>query len=422
MKSHNLGDGLIMRNACAEDIPVLLEHFRVVHGEVVIDELRAMLEHYPRFSWEDSFVIVDAESGEVVSCIILRQSDWVLDGIKVPSVEMEAVGTLEAYRYKGHMRILNDEFERRSAELKPVIQTIAGIPNFYRNFGYEYAAPLGGGYPVTPNLIPKLTGEEDEPVILEQVNAQSFDEFRKYRESHSARGTWNRTWHRELHPEDSDYLIFETTSVEQESFEFYLIKEQEKTVGVFYLSHWEDKVDITELYLDNYKHLDSVLRFAIAKVKEWGEIPVRIMMPNQSQVNEFAKVRTQCKEIMRYAWYVKIPSVPRFLETIGPLFEDRLRETGFSDYSENLTITDYKQGYELFFKKGVFQMATEKSEKSIGEYHLRIPNGALTRLLMGYETLDELMTHEPDVICVSAMRPVVRALFPKLNAIVDPFY
>jgi predicted acetyltransferase len=422
MKPQVLGDGLVVRNACTEDIPALLKHFRVVHGKGVTDELRAMLEHYPRFSWEDSFVIVSSESGEVVSCIILVQNYWFLDGVKVPSVEMEAVGTLVAYRYRGHMRILNDAFEQRAAELEPVIQTIAGIPNFYRNFGYEYAAPLGGGYPVTPNLLPKLKEEEVEPVTFEEVDAQSFDEFRRNRESHSARGTWNRTWHRELHPEDSDYLIFETTSIEQETFEFYLVKKEEKTVGVFYLSRWEDKVDITELYLDDYEHLDSVLRFAITRAKEWGEIPLRILMPNQAQVNEFVKVRTQCKEITRYAWYVKIPSVPRFITTIGPLFKDRLIDTSFNDYSESLTITDYKQGYELFFEEGVFQGVSEKSEKNVGEYHLRIPKGALTRLLMGYETLDELMSHEPDVICISGMKPLVRLLFPKLNAIVDPFY
>jgi predicted acetyltransferase len=422
MKPQSLDDGLVMRNACEEDIPALLEHFHAVHGENIIDELRTILEHYPRFSWDDSFIIVEPKSGEVISCIILLQNAWVLSGIEFSSVEMEAVGTLEAYRYRGHMRILNDEFERRAAELKPVIQTIAGIPNFYRNFGYEYAAPLDGAYPVTPGLIPKLCEGENEPVNFEEVDAQSFHEFLRYRESHLIQRMWDQTWHRVLRPEDSQYLMFETSSIYQEALKFYLVKEQEKTVGGFYLSRWEDKTEIKQLYLDSYKHLDAVLRFTMAKAKEWREIPVRIAMPNQAEINEFAKVRTQCKEMMRYAWYVKIPSIHRFLETIGALFEDRLRNTVFQNYSENLTITDYKQGYELFFKDGVFQKITEKSEKNIGAYHLRISKGALTRLLMGYETLDELMSHEPDVMCVSYMKPLVRLLFPKLNAIVDPAY
>jgi predicted acetyltransferase len=422
MKPQSLDDGLVMRNACEEDFPALLEHFRTVHSENVVDELRAMLKHYPRFSWEDSFIITNPQSGEVISCVILLQNAWTLDGVEISSVEMEAVGTLEAYRYRGYIRILNNEFERRAAELKPVMQTIAGIPNFYRNFGYEYAAYLGGGYPVTPGLIPKLPEGENEPVTMEEVDTQNFQELLNYRESHLARRTWNGTWHRKLHLEDANYLMFKVASIEQEAFEFYLVKEEERIVGVFYLSRWEDKVDITELYLDNYKHLDSVLRFAMTKAEAWKKIPVRIVLPNQAQVNEFAKVRTQCKEVTRYAWYVKIPSIQRFLAAIAPLLKDRLRDTSFRDYSESLTITDYKQGYELSFENGVFQRITEKNEKDIRKYDLKIPKGALTRLLMGYETLDELMNHEPDVICVSAMKPLVRTLFPKLNAIVDPFY
>lgn len=422
MRSKNLEDGLVLRNATPEDVPAILEHFRVVHGEVVIDELRAMLLHYPRFSWEDSFIIANQESGEVVSCVLLLRSSWTVEGIEFPSVEMEAVGTLETYRGKGHIRLLNDSFEKRAAELQPVIQTIAGIPNFYRNFGYEYAAHLGGGYPVSADLIPRLAEGEEEPVTFEEVDKQNFSEFLKYRESHTARRTWNRTWHRTIRPESADYLLFEQTSHEQEGYFFYLVKEQGKTVGIFFIARWEKRADIVELYLNNYKHLDSVLRLALSRAKEWEGITVRVAPPNQSQLREFVVVRTQCLTINRYAWYIKIPSVIRFLETMAPLFEQQLRDTEFYNYNGSLMITDYKQGYELIFEKGAFKKVTEREEKNFREYQLMIPKGPLTRLLMGYETLDELMSHEPDVNCVSAMKPLVRALFPKLNANVDPYY
>ncbi|MBN2230269.1 MAG: GNAT family N-acetyltransferase [Candidatus Thorarchaeota archaeon] len=422
MKPRTLGDSLVLRNATKEDIPALLEHFRTVHGEGVIDELRTMLERYPRFSWEDSFIIAHQETGEVVSCTLLLRSSWTLDSIEFPSVEMEAVGTLEAYRYRGHMRLLNDAFEERAAELQPVIQTIAGIPFFYRIFGYEYAAPLGGGYPVSADLVPRLPDGEEEPVTFEEVDEQNYSEFLKYRESHIARKTWNRTWHRTLRPDSADYLLFEQSSFEQEAHFFYLVKEQGKTVGSFYIARWEKRADIVELYLDNYKHLDAVVRLVLARAKEWDGIPVRVVPPNQSQLKEFVVVRTQCLTINRYAWYIKIPSVIRFIETMAALFEQRLKTTEFNNFDGSLKVTDYKRGYELIFEKGEFTKVTEREEKNIREYQLMIPKGALTRLLMGYETLDELMSHEPDVTCVSAMKPLVRALFPKLNANVDPYY
>lgn len=297
MKPQDLGDGLTMRNACAEDIPALLEHFRVVHGEGVVDQLRAMLEHYPRFSWEDSFIIAKSQSGEVVSCALLVNNAWLLDGIQVPSVEMEAVGTLENYRHRGHTRLLNEEFERRVAQFHPVIQTVAGIPHFYRNFGYEYAAPLGGGYPVNPSLIPKLPDREKELVTFEMLDAKRFQEFLAYREKHLPR----RTWIRKIRTDDAAYLIYEQTSIEQEAFFFYLIKERGKTVGVFYLARWENRLDIVELYLDDHQHADAVLRFAASRAQEWDGIPVRVTLPNQARIREYVNARTQVKDVGRSA-------------------------------------------------------------------------------------------------------------------------
>jgi len=418
MKPEYLGDGLVMRNASRDDIPALLEHFKGVHGEGVIDQLRVMLERYPRFSWEDCFIIENPNSGEVVSCVMLLQNAWTLDGIEVPSVEMEAVGTLNAYRYRGHIHLLNEKFEERAAQLHPVIQTIAGIPYFYRNFGYEYAARLGGGYAVNPSLIPKIPEGEREPVTFKAVTSRNFKEFLSFRENHLP---W-RTWTRKLRPEDAAYLIYETSSDEQEAFFFYLVKEKGKTAGVFYLARWESRLDIVELYLDNHQHADAVMRFALTRAQEWGEIPVRVAPPNQKRVREYVSARVQVMEIGRYAWYVKIPSISRFIETISPLFSDRLRDTEFNGFTGELTITTYKEGYSLSFERGVFKGITESDEKNPMNYNLRIPIDSLTRLLMGYETLDDLTGHEPDVQCAAEMRPLVRTLFPRLEAIVDPYY
>jgi hypothetical protein len=377
-----------------------------------------MLEHYPRFSWEDSFVIANPKSGDIVSCVILLQNAWSLDGIDFPTVEMEAVGTLESHRHQGHIHMLNDEFEKRAAQHHPVIQTIAGIPHFYRSFGYDYAASLGGGYPVNPSLLPRLADGEKEPVTFKAVTTRNFKEFLRFRENHMP---W-RTWIRKIRPEDARYLIYTTSGHEQEAFYFYLVKERTKTVGVFFLARWEKRLDIVELYLSNHKHLDTVLRFAEMRAQEWENIPVRVVPPNQRQVRDYVSSLTQASVPGRYAWYVKIPSIPRFIETISPLFSDRLRDSEFLAYTGELTIMDYKKGYSLSFESGVFKGIDEKNEKDPGSYHLRIPQSSLTRLLMGYETLDDLASHEPDVICVASMRSLVRVLFPKLEAAVDPFY
>jgi predicted acetyltransferase len=420
MNPQEIGNGLVMRNACAEDFPSLLEHFSIVHGHAIVDEFKALLEYHPRFSWEDSFIITRQDSREVISCVILLQNTWSLAGITFPTVEMGAVGTLESYRNRGHMWRLNEEFEKRVAEIQPAFQAIAGIPYFYRNFGYEYAAKLGGGYPVSPSLVPKLSESEEEPLTFEEVGMNNFEEFLNFRNKYLSSEAWRNTWHRELLPEHSGYLLFKPLSGESECFLYYLVKDAGKTVGVFYLSHYESLIDIAELYLDSYKSVDAVLRFALAKSEEWRGLPLRVVPPNQSQVREYIRMRSSVDAIRRYAWYIKIPSIPRFIRVIAPLLAARLKNTEFRTFSGELKITDYKYGYTLSFEKGKLRGVTNNEEREPRKYDLRMSRGALTRLLMGYESFDFLSLHEPDAICSVVMRPLVRALFPLLEANVDP--
>jgi hypothetical protein len=104
------------------------------------------------------------------------------------------------------------------------------------------------------------------------------------------------------------------------------------------------------------------------------------------------------------------------------LLSDRLRDTEFQSYTGQLKITDYKEGYTLSFERGKFKRIDKNEDRDPGKYNLRMSRDALTRLLMGYETLDAIMSHEPDVICSFVMQPLVQALFPKSEALVDPFY
>lgn len=420
MKRQEIDNGLVMRNASAEDIPGLLEHWRSVHGSAIVDMLKAMLEHHPQLSWADTFVITKSGSGEMISCVILLRNAWRLGGITFPTVEMAAVGTLEPYRNQGHMWRLNEEFEKRSDEIQPVFQAIAGIPYFYRNFGYEYAANLDGGYPIAPGLVPEPYESEKGPITFEEVDIESFEEFLRYRSKHLSSEVSQKTWQRDMNREDSEYLLFKPTSEEQDCFLFYLVKDDAKTVGVFYLSHGENMVDVVELYLDNYHDVDAVLRFALEKSDEWGRLPLKVFPPNQAQVRECVRARSSVDTIRRYAWYIKIPSISRFIKIIAPVFTARLKNTEFHDFSGELKITDYKHGYTLAFEGGRLKEITNTDERDPRKHDLRMSRGALTRLLMGYETFDALTLHEPDTICSAAMRPLVRALFPLLEANVDP--
>ncbi|MGQ4912527.1 MAG: GNAT family N-acetyltransferase [Candidatus Thorarchaeota archaeon] len=418
MESKSLDDGMVLRNACADDIPAIIAHVRAVHGEEVVDGIRAMYESHPRMSWDDTFVIANPDDGTIISSLVLLSGTWLLDGVEVETAQMEVVGTLEEYRHRGYSRILNEAFERRVAEIGPVIQVIAGIPYFYRNFGYEYASPLGGTYPVASTLIPRLPEGENESVAIEEVTQQSIKDFLEFRSVHLPTGTWLK----DIREEDLQYYSFDCNKTDTEGWFFHLVREKKRLVGVFVLSRWAKNVDIICLHLKNHVHLDSVLRFASARAREWNNQTVRVAPPNQPVVHEYLRSIASVDMQQRYAWYVKIPSIQRFIETLSPVLSQRLRNSEYNKHETTLKMTDYKRGFSIRFSDGRFEGVSSMNERDLGKYDLAAPTGPLTRLLMGYETLDELKSHEPDVLCKAISVPLVRTLFPKVNATVDPFY
>ena len=418
MKPRVLEDGLVLRNATPEDVPAIITHVRTVHGEEVVGGIKAMYESHPRMSWEDTFVVADDDAGVIVSSLVLLPGTWRLDGVTVPVAQMEAVGTLKDYRHRGFINLLNQEFEKRIGEICPVIQVIAGIPHFYRNFGYDYAADLGGAYPVTPGMVPQLPKDEKEPVHIEAVDEKNLKEYLAYRNAHLPAGTWVKA----IEPEDFQYYNFDVPDPKTEGWFFNIIRENDKVVGVFILSRWESRLDIVDFYLDTYSHADSVLRFALARSEGYAGQSVRVVPPNQEVLREFIQARTGTAMRQRYAWYVKIPSVERFLKTIAPLVKTRLSASDYRDHEGELKVTDYRRGFAILIEKGSFAGIREVSERDPNAYDLRLSKSALTRLLMGYETIDELQTHEPDAICRATMLPLVRRMFPKIGATVDPFY
>ena len=66
-----------------------------------------MFEHLPGMENKYWFVAEARETGNIVSAFALIPWVWALEGIKLKVAEMGIVGTLEAYRGQGLMRILN---------------------------------------------------------------------------------------------------------------------------------------------------------------------------------------------------------------------------------------------------------------------------------------------------------------------------
>ncbi|KAF9342668.1 hypothetical protein BGX26_007066, partial [Mortierella sp. AD094] len=135
-----------------------------------------------RLTTAHDFALVEntqAPEGEnpLIAGISLQQNIGYFGKVKLMYGVLEIVATHPDYRNKGLMRRLFHDLVHPASDLRgDVIQVIAGIPHFYRQFGYEYALSFGSHNPQKLNdltLIPPLAeresvekGGQGEPFLL----------------------------------------------------------------------------------------------------------------------------------------------------------------------------------------------------------------------------------------------------------------
>src|SRR5215510_5460917 len=150
----DLGDGLTLRTATAADAEPLAtfvgDTLRAQDGDApdhhLADWTRDLLEgHHPSFTPADATVVTDAQTGEIVSCLHLLSQTWSYGGVPISVGQPELIGTRTARRGHGLVRAQFEVHHRWAAERGHQALAIAGIPWFYRQFGYEFAIERGGG-------------------------------------------------------------------------------------------------------------------------------------------------------------------------------------------------------------------------------------------------------------------------------------
>ncbi|MFW9831042.1 MAG: GNAT family N-acetyltransferase [Candidatus Thorarchaeota archaeon] len=411
---HDIGNALVVREARKSDFKAIIKHAEIVHGKDGGLLTNRILKYHPNFPPKDNFIVVDSQTGKVVAFLCLLRSTCILNSIEVPVGHMEIVGTLPDYRNRGLIRKLNALFEKRAEEYQLPLLVIAGIPYYYRTFGYEYAIPLGGLLTVATEGIPMLKKEELEPVTIAEVTNQTVNQYLAARKKHNS----YLDFYRKLTAEE--LLFLQRGKFGQELVHnFFIIKENQALVGSFYLKVDWGSLQVGELWIQNLSHLPSVLRYIKAIAKRM-KLPIRIEPPSSKALYQALEGFMRSRFVRGYAWYVRIPSIVNFLETIRPVMEHRIAHSELKDLTDSLRISWYRAGVELNFKKGKLKQIIEIKRENIMDMHVGIPFPMIYQLLMGYHSLDELKQIYPDVGVQVMKAPIVRVLFPKIRAQLSP--
>ena len=432
----DLGDGLILRHASPEDADALSQFNGEIHAENEVDRpylmawTRDLLTRpHPTLKPGDFTIIEEASTGRIVSSLNLIPQTWSYEGIEFGVGRPELVGTLPEYRGRGLVRIQFDEIHRWSAERGHMVQAITGIPYFYRQFGYEMAIDLDGRRYGHEAHVPKLkeglvrqeeayhvrlAREADLPFI-----AQTYDEIRK--RSMIVCERTPEIFHYELGRQDIEYAFAQTCVIEDKTGEL-----------VGYLKHlcFVSNGSISSILYElkpGASWLDvtpSVVRYLWQTGQEYAQRDGRACLSFGFALGDghpaYEAIKDRLPEVRgSYAWYVRVPDLPGFLNHIKPVLEKRLAESIAPGHSREIRISFYRDGLRLVIEHGHISIIESWKPKDEGD--IAFPNLTFLQILFGYRSYEELHYAFPDCWCDSEeVRVLMDILFPKKLSNVFP--
>lgn len=150
-----LAGRLVLRSAQPADLDQI-GALLADRGEPADAEDLALVVHDAEGGFAGTAVVVDGD--RVVSTATLLDETVTIGGIVLPAGQVELVATAEAYEARGLVRALMAWCHDRSRALGQLVNVMVGIPYFYRQFGYEYAVPIGRDLPVDTGALLRGAG------------------------------------------------------------------------------------------------------------------------------------------------------------------------------------------------------------------------------------------------------------------------
>lgn len=434
-----LGDGLVLRRATPQDADALVEFNGRIHSERESEEPEEhvatwtqdlMRGDHPRFEVGDFTIVEDTQLGKIVSSINLIPQTWSYEGVAFEVGRPELVGTDPEYRRRGLVRAQFEVIHQWSEERGHQVQAITGIPYYYRQFGYEMGLALGGGRVGYLVHIPKLKEDQDEPYRVRPAAEEDIPTLMEIDAEGAKRQVVScvrdeRLWRYELTGKSEKNLNrFEIRVVESAEGQAvgFLIHPYRLWGPTLVLQKFELKAGISWLAVT-----PSVLRY----IKETGEGYAEsggkepfgafaMWLGPEHPVYEVIADRLP-RQRDPYAWYVRVPDLPAFLEHIGPTLERRLAASPLVAHSGELRLTFFREGLKLTFESGRLKGVERYQPEHSDDGDVLFPGLSFLQVLFGYHSFAELEAAFADCYARNDQgRALIPILFPKRGSNVWP--
>ncbi len=415
----SLGNHLVLKHATAEDAPRLSTFNALIHGDKQVGVItEALMLHHPTARPEDFIYVEDESTGEIVSSICLLPWRWRFDEIELKMGEMGIVGTLPEYRNRGLIRALVDHFKEMLAEGEYDLSQIQGIPYYYRQFGYEYALPLEGGWHLPLHQIP--TAAENAPVYT--FRDATVGDIPLLMDFYAdATRDLNISAVREA--DIWRYLIERKSDTANGSDTLLMFAPSGEVAGYVRIEKFGfgSGLTVCEASRFNFAHVAPLFRHLKELAVERGKNPyIRFALPPSAVLVQVAKA-LEAHFDGYYGWQIHIPDPARLLRTMIPLFERRIAASPFAGLTQNVGINLYRQTYELVFEQGKITTVNSTGFQP-WEGMICFPPDVFTQLVVGHRTVEELREIFPDLMAWGEAFNLVSVLFPKTSAYIHTIY
>jgi len=407
-----LEDDLVLCTTTSEeDVDRVAAFNGSIHGPEVATLTRNLFLHHPATRGRDLFFVRDEESDEVVSSLCLIPWTWRCGDVEIPAGELGIVGTSEAYRRRGLIRLQVDAFRRRLRQRGCLLSQIQGIPHFYRQFGYEYALPLEGGLRLELRHVPaspetaftfRRATPEDIPSLRRLYNEAAQDLT-----IHTVRG--ERTWL---------YLQTRSNGTATERERWIIQAPADHVAG--YVSvprhHFGEELTVDETARLSFEAALATLQHLKRLAVEREKPGIRINLPTDCTLTRLARA-LEGHDLGTYAWQIHVPDMTALLQALRPVLEDRIAKSPFAGLTRDVQLNLYQERLALRFEGGRLRQITRSGRgASAGDVILQCPPLQCIPLLLGYRTWRELHATYPDVSVPRTWQLLVDTLFPKVNS------
>lgn len=423
-----LANNLVLRQATIDDTEALGVFNLRVHEEAHIDAYTRdlMTGEHPTTSAADWSVVEDIATGKIVSAMVLISQQWSYGGIPLAVGRPELVGTDIDYRGQGLIRQQMAVLHDWSAARGELLQAITGIPWFYRQFGYEMAVDLSTGRRGFVSQIPPLATDTAEPYQLRPATLDDLPFIQTLYTARIARSLLaclrdEATWRYELtgrdplFPLDGQFAIITTSAGESVG---YLRHDQHSRSDTLYFREYELCSGVSYLAVT-----PSILRYL-------GRIMTSLPTTNQC-TNYVGALGTNHpvfaalpalfpQELPPYAWYLRVPDLPRLLHAIAPLLATQLAASPLAGYSGDQLLSFYRSGLRLRFDQGQLMLAEPWQPTPSIRGDFAFPGLTFLQLLFGYRTLAELRHAFADCRGNDEAAVLLSHLFPKQPSTIWP--